>query len=147
MVPTTHWHWFKLAVCKMVLVLYRTYFPEGTNGKLAIDGEFICCTIELPWRENKKRVSCIPEGYYLLRKRYSQKFQWHIEVVAVKNRSSILLHPANHALRELNGCIAPVTQLSGAGLGLQSRKAFAKVNKLVFKALEQSAIVSLIIQS
>jgi hypothetical protein len=131
----------------MVLVLYRTYFSEGTNGKLACDGQFICFTIELPWRENEKLVSCIPEGYYLLRKRYSGKFKWHIEVVAVKNRKSILLHPANNAMSELNGCIAPVTQLSGAGLGLQSQLAFCKVKKLVYKALEQSAIVSLIIQS
>ena len=131
----------------MVLVLSRTYFPDGTNGKLACDGRFICYTIELPWRENEKRVSCIPEGYYLLRKRYNRKFKWHIEVVAVKNRSSILLHPANNALNELNGCIAPVTQLFGAGLGLQSRQAFAKVKILVYKALEQSAIVSLIVQS
>jgi hypothetical protein len=131
----------------MVLVLSRTYFPEGTNGKLACEGQFICCTIELPWRENKKDVSCIPEGYYLLRKRYSRKFQWHIEVVAVKNRSHILLHPANNALAELKGCIAPVTQLSGAGSGLQSRQAFTKIKNLVYKALEGSAIVSLIVQS
>nr|WP_315211497.1 DUF5675 family protein [uncultured Flavobacterium sp.] len=131
----------------MVLVLSRTYFAEGTNGKLACNGQFICNTIELPWRKNQKSVSCIPEGYYLLRKRYSRKFQWHIEVVAVKNRSFILLHPANNALNELNGCIAPVTQLSGAGLGLQSRQAFVKVKKMVYDALNQSAIVSLIIQS
>ncbi|MDI5887414.1 DUF5675 family protein [Flavobacterium sp. LB3P48] len=131
----------------MVLVLSRAYFAEGTNGKLACNGQFICNTIELPWRKNQKSVSCIPEGYYLLRKRYSRKFQWHIEVVAVKNRSFILLHPANNALKELNGCIAPVTQLSGAGLGLQSRQAFVKVKKMVYNALHQSAIVSLIIQS
>jgi hypothetical protein len=131
----------------MVLVLSRTYFPEGTNGKLVCDGQFICFTIELPWVANEKNVSCIPEGYYLLRKRYSRKFQWHIEVVAVKNRSAILLHPANNAIRELKGCIAPVTHLSGAGLGLESRQAFTKVKNLVYKALDQAAIVSLIVQS
>ena len=131
----------------MVLVLSRTYFPEGTNGKLVSDGQFICCTIELPWRANEKRISCIPEGYYLLRKRYSRKFQWHIEVVAVKNRTSILLHPANNAIRELKGCIAPVTHLSGVGLGLESRLAFAKVKNVVYQALDESAIVSLIVQS
>ena len=70
----------------MVLVLSRTYFPDGTNGKLEYEGKFICSTIELPWINNEKRVSCIPEGKYLLKKRYSRKFQWHIEVVAVKNR-------------------------------------------------------------
>ena len=131
----------------MVLVLTRTYFPEGTNGILAIDGEFICCTIELPWRENEKRVSCIPEGYYLLRKRYSRKFQWHIEVADVKNRSFILLHPANNALKELNGCIAPVTKFSGPGLGLMSRKAFIKFKNLIYKSLDRKEKVALIVQS
>jgi hypothetical protein len=131
----------------MVLVLSRTYFPDGTNGKLECEGKFICCTIELPWKNNEKRVSCIPEGKYLLRKRYSRKFQWHIEVVDVKKRSFILLHPANNALKELNGCIAPVTKLSGPGLGLQSRQAFAKVKNLVYKALDCSETVSLIVQS
>ncbi|TRW97065.1 DUF5675 family protein [Flavobacterium gawalongense] len=131
----------------MVLVLSRTYFPDGTNGKLECEGKFICCTIELPWKNNEKRVSCIPEGKYLLKKRYSRKFQWHIEMVDVKNRSFILLHPANNAQKELNGCIAPVTKLSGPGLGLQSRQAFAKFKNLVYKALEREETVSLIVQS
>ena len=131
----------------MVLILSRTYFPDGTNGKLECEGKFICCTIELPWKENEKRVSCIPEGKYLLRKRYSRKFQWHIEVVGVKDRSLILLHPANNALKELNGCIAPVTKLSGPGLGLMSRKAFTKLKNRVYKALDNKESVELIVES
>jgi hypothetical protein len=131
----------------MVLVLSRTYFPDGTNGKLEYEGKFICCTIELPWINNEKKVSCIPEGKYLLRKRYSRKFQWHIEVADVKNRSFILLHPANNALKELNGCIAPVTKFSGPGLGLQSNQAFVKLKKLVYKTLEREEKVLLIVQS
>ena len=131
----------------MVLVLSRTYFPDGTNGKLEREGKFICYTIELPWINNEKRVSCIPEGEYLLRKRYSRKFQWHIEVVDVKNRSFILLHPANNAQKELNGCIAPVTKLSGPGLGLMSRKAFTKLRGVVYKALEKDESVELIVKS
>lgn len=131
----------------MVLILSRTYFPDGTNGKLDYEGKFLCCTIELPWKSNEKRVSCIPEGEYLLKKRYSRKFQWHIEVADIKNRSFILVHPANHAMKELRGCIAPVTKLSGPGLGLQSRQAFAKLKNLVYKALERNETVSLIVQS
>ena len=131
----------------MILVLQRTYFPYGTNGKLECEGKSICYTIELPWAANEKRVSCIPEGKYFIKKRYSNKFQWHLEVLDVKNRSLILFHPANNALRELNGCIAPVTKLSGPGLGLLSRKAFAKLKDLVYKALDGKESVSLIVQS
>jgi hypothetical protein len=131
----------------MVLILTRKYFPDGTNGKLECEGKFICYTIELPWKENEKRVSCILEGEYFLRKRYSRKFGWHLELVAVKNRSLILVHPANNALQELNGCIAPITKLSGPGLGLESRRSFNKLKRLVYGALDSAEKVKIIVQS
>ncbi|WP_413999276.1 DUF5675 family protein [Flavobacterium sp. W1B] len=131
----------------MVLVLSRTYFSDGTNGKLECAGRFICNCIELPWKQNEARVSCIPEGKYFIRRRYSNKFKWHLEVVNVVNRKFILVHPANNALLELNGCIAPVTQFSGAGLGLKSRKAFYKLKDLVYKVLDRDEEVCLIVQS
>lgn len=131
----------------MVVVLSRTYFPNGTNGKLESDGKFICYTIELPWKENETKVSCIPEGEYVIRKRYSRKYNWHLEVVDAPSRKGILLHPANNAQSELKGCIAPVSKLSGAGLGLMSRKAFVRLKRLVNKALDNREKVTLIIQS
>lgn len=131
----------------MVLWLSRTYFPDGTNGKLECEGKFICNTIELPWKNNETKVSCIPEGKYFIKKRYSNKFKWHLEVLEVTNRNLILFHPANNALQELKGCIAPVTKLSGPGLGLMSRKAFAKLKDLVYRVLESKESVELIIES
>ena len=131
----------------MVLLLTRTYFPYGTNGKLECEGKLICNTIELPWKNNETRVSCIPEGKYFIKKRYSQKFQWHFEIENVQNRSLILFHPANNALQELNGCIAPVTKLSGPGLGLMSRKAFITLKRLVYKVLDTNESVELIVKS
>ncbi len=131
----------------MVLWLSRTYFPDGTNGKLECEGKFICNTIELPWKNNETKVSCIPEGKYFIRKRYSDKYKWHLEVTNVANRSFILFHPANNALQELKGCIAPVTKLSGPGLGLMSRKAFTKLKTLVYKALDSEESVELIVDS
>lgn len=131
----------------MVLLITRTYFPDGTNGKLECEGKVICNTIELPWKNNETKVSCIPEGKYFIIKRFSKKFKWHLELIEVKNRSLILFHPANNALKELNGCIAPVTKISGAGLGLLSRKAFAKLRTIVYKALDEKQRVLIIIKS
>jgi hypothetical protein len=131
----------------MVISITRTYFPDGTNGKLECEGKFICNTIELPWKKNETKVSCIPEGKYFIKKRYSNKFKWHLEIIDVKNRRLILFHPANNAIQELNGCIAPVTKLSGPGLGLMSRKAFAKLKDLVYKALSNNESVELIVKS
>ena len=131
----------------MEIHLTRTYFPDGTNGILECEGKLICNTIELPWKKNETKVSCIPEGKYFIKKRYSMKFQWHLEITNVENRSLILFHPANNALQELNGCIAPVTKLSGPGLGLMSRKAFTKLKTLVYKALNGNESVELIVKS
>ena len=131
----------------MVLTLSRTYFPDGTNGILECEGKIICLTIELPWKNNETKVSCIPEGKCFIKKRYSKKFQWHLDVLDVKNRSFILFHPANNALQELKGCIAPVTKFSGPGLGLMSRKAFSKLKNLVYPVLDKDESVELIIKS
>ena len=131
----------------MVVVLTRTYFPEGTNGKLVYQGRLICYTIELPYKNNQPQVSCIPEGEYFIEKRYSKRFGWHFEILDIPNRSLILFHPANNALTELRGCIAPVSQLSAPGYGVQSKKAFEKLKMLVYPELEAKESILLLVQS
>lgn len=118
------------------LHLIRRYHPKGTNGTLYYNGVLQCHTIELPWLHNQKQVSCIPEGEYLLKKRYSTKFGDHIVVVGVPNRSLILIHPANDASKELKGCIAPVTTLTGPGKGSGSRKACKALLKWLYPVLQ-----------
>jgi hypothetical protein len=118
----------------MELEIFRTYHADGTNGKLYINSRFQCYTIELPWEDNLPQHSCIPEGRYELKRRYSTKFGPHLLVDAVEGRELILIHPANDALKELRGCIAPVSILSGPGKGLLSRNAFQKLTGKVYNA-------------
>lgn len=87
------------------LVLTRTYKPNQTEGTLK-GKDIDLKTIELPWKDNKRRESCIPEGIYIVTPRRSTKYGLHFEVKDVRNRDSILIHVANYA-RELLGCIAP----------------------------------------
>lgn len=117
---------------KTTIFLKRTYHPNGTNGTLYINDNEIAHTIELPWRDNKFRISCIPEGTYRIRKRTSTRFGDHIYVEKVPNRSAILFHPANNAIKELMGCIAPVTKLTGPGTGTQSVLAMGKLRSIVY---------------
>ena len=131
----------------MELELIRSYYTKGTNGLLYINNMFQCYTIELPWMDNQPRISCIPEGRYSLKKRYSLKFKQHLFVEGVEGRDVILIHPANDALRELKGCIAPVSVLKGDGKGSQSRKALEKIRIPVLKSLERKEPVFLIIKS
>lgn len=127
----------------MELVLNRTYHKDGVNGNVFLDNEKICSTIELPWKSNQRRISCIPEGRYLLKKRYSQRFKWHVHITDVPNRDLIIIHPANDALKELQGCIAPVLQHTSAGKGINSRFANERLKKLIFDAFEKDEEVFL----
>ena len=131
----------------MVLVLTRTYFPEGTQGVIEWNGTLVCYTIELPWLENQKRISCIPEGEYILQKRFSHKFKWHLHLMNVPGRDLILIHPANDAKRELLGCIAPVNKHTGIGKGSNSRKALEKLKTLVYTVFDRNEEVKINIQS
>jgi hypothetical protein len=131
----------------MVLVLNRTYFPEGTQGTLEWNGTLVCYTIELPWLNNQQRVSCIPEGEYVLQKRFSPKFKWNLHLRNVPGRDLILIHPANDARTELLGCIAPVSKHTGIGKGSLSRKALEKLKVLVYDVLDRNEEVKISIQS
>ena len=79
------------------------------NGSLYIINNhtliFDCHTLELPDKNNEKRVSCIPKGTYKVMKRYSDKHKNHFQILDVPNRSFILIHSANYVY-QLLGCIA-----------------------------------------
>ncbi len=131
----------------MTLHLYRTYAPEGTNGILTYRHEAICETIELPWRNNLRQISCIPEGSYRLMRRRHHKHGDLLAVVNVPHREAILIHPANFALSELQGCIAPVTKCTAPGAGKYSRIALERIKDLVYPVLDEGEEVWLIIRS
>ena len=87
------------------------YREKSTLGILKIDN-FECFTLELPWLENLKNISCIPEGSYLYKKRVSPSRKKEvIELVGVEGRSYIQIHPGNFT-RQIKGCILPGWGLS-----------------------------------
>jgi predicted Zn-dependent protease len=62
-------------------------------------------TIELAWKDNLKRISCIPAGIYKAVREYSHRFNQHLfELIDVDGRSEIKIHVANYS-KQLNGCI------------------------------------------
>lgn len=85
---------------------------EGTFGVIVYGNEWLY-TLELPWRDNRPDVSCIPAGEYNVVRRYSPSFKrvtyW---IQDVEGRSYILIHGANFAgdvtkgwQSHLQGCI------------------------------------------
>jgi hypothetical protein len=86
----------------MELEIRRRYSDNQTFGTLYLYNEnngvgFSCNTLELKWDENKQRVSCIPEGEYVVKVRYSEKYKRHLHITDVVNRSFILVHWGNYA--------------------------------------------------
>ena len=130
----------------MTLQLLRTYHRNGTNGMLLFNGKRICYTIELPWKDNQFQVSCIPEGTYTLKKRYSLRNGWHIHVTNVKDRLWILIHCFNNALVESQGCIAPVETIDGEGKGSSARTALKRLMKLLEPSFDKNETIFLIIK-
>lgn len=63
-------------------------------------------SLELPWKDNKTGISCIPEGIYKVITTFSNRFKQNMwEVLNVPNRKGIRIHPANY-VQQLEGCIA-----------------------------------------
>ena len=64
----------------------------------------VCYSLELPWRDNKKNISCIPKGTYKCTLYNSPKFGKVYKVLNVPNRTNILIHIGNYN-SQTQGCI------------------------------------------
>ena len=90
----------------MMLTIDRKYYDDCTVSRVTVFG-FQCFFLELPWRENEKNVSCIPEGTYTAFKRLSpSKNMEVIQYKDVPNRSYIQIHLGNFTSQIL-GCQLP----------------------------------------
>lgn len=117
--------------------------PRATHGTLTlgfqVDETFVVrgtwVTLELPWRDNRIRVSCIPAGTYTLRPHTSGAVnQWNDgHCLAVEGcepeRTLIRVHSANEA-DDLLGCIAVGVRRVGDCIEL-SRQANLELLELV----------------
>ncbi len=103
--------------------VFRT--PNATFGILLCPNGRLLCTLELPWRDNRRNESCIPAGTYTVR-RGSYKGRYpDLEVQGVPGRDAIEIHAANLP-SELRGCIAvgrAFGRLKGHRAVLHSREA------------------------
>lgn len=101
-----------------------------TRGYLILDG-FVRPTLELPWLDNAKNISCIPTGRYRCEIKRSPRFGLVYEVQEVPGRTDILFHVANRT-RDLKGCIALGSRrgrLSGDEAVLLSSDALTDIRK------------------
>lgn len=86
---------------KSTLGIYQILKEDGSLYK-----EYHC--LELPWKDNQNRVSCIPAGRYSVeRLEESNSFKYpHFWIKNVPNRSYIKIHRGNYTSQIL-GCQLP----------------------------------------
>lgn len=93
---------------RLVLNRYDENDRQTTGKIYVVDDQnrvlFECVSIELPFRNNEKRVSRIPAGTYIIKLRKSKKYGNHLHVTGVPNRTLILIHAGNFYFHTL-GCI------------------------------------------
>ena len=91
-----------------LLIIRDTFTEESTLGKLFLNGEFFCETLENPWKNNVRNISCIPDGVYDVRLRLpresASRDYLHLLVKEVPNRDYILFHRGNTSA-DTSGCI------------------------------------------
>jgi hypothetical protein len=91
---------------------------QGTFGKIRINDETFY-TLELPWRDNRNDISCIPAGNYECEFSMSAHFKRKLYLVnGISGRFGVRIHSANFAgdkdmivngkklKSQLHGCIA-----------------------------------------
>ncbi len=94
-----------------------------TAGTLLAPG-LLLYTLELPWKNNEPRESCIPSGDYRCVLAWSNRYQRLMpRLLNVPGREGILLHPGNQT-KDTSGCILVGTLTSGEGRLFDSQKAF-----------------------
>lgn len=96
------------------ITLDRIHASDGscTLGKLTLPSGWSCFTLENPWLDNARNISCIPQGWYELKKRPSPlitriskgKHLEGWEVTCVVGRSYIMFHAGNY-VKDTDGCV------------------------------------------
>ena len=120
---------------KINLLLIRdTFTDKSTIGKLYLNGELMCDTLENPWLDNQRNISCIPDGQYNVRLRLARESATrdylHLLVQEVPERNYILFHIGNSA-KDTQGCIL---------VGLTRQQDFVSNSRLAMELLMKEII-------
>lgn len=113
-----------LSIMKLFL-LRLDYQDKQTLGQyliydgLELKGSFKC--LELPWRNNERSVSCIPEGDFTVVKRMTNERGLHFHILGTEPRTWILIHKGNYK-HDIQGC-----QLPGMGFSDMNKDGYLDV--------------------
>ena len=85
------------------VIRLQSYGEDGTFGVIRINGELVCLSLELPWKNNQRDISCFPEGQYIAKRIKSEKFGETFQLIGVPGRDHIEFHIGN-TVDDTHGC-------------------------------------------
>ena len=107
----------------------------GTHGVLLYpSGVPMCVTLEEPWRDNQRMISCIPEGTYKVDTWNSPRHPNSWVIQNVPARSAILIHTGN-TLKDTAGCILVGKSFEPFGID-KSKDAMVYLKKVLPRSFE-----------
>lgn len=125
-------HGISFAADKFTVTIARKYSGEDcTSGYLAVDGQVIAYTLELPWKNNEPLISSIPAGIYSAHLRYDKGDKWRMQFDNVEGRSGVQIHIGNYT-DEIEGCILVGKGISDDLCSLQNSAGAYKALKDAF---------------
>jgi hypothetical protein len=117
-----------------LLILRDTFTEISTIGNLYLNGEWLCDTLELPYKDNQRSISSIPAGKYKVRLRTARESATrdylHLLVQDVPNRDYILVHIGNKS-SDSRGCVL---------VGIGTEQDFVKNSRLAMELLMKEVL-------
>ncbi len=116
-----------MAALKQVIIKRVSFTNEGVFGMCEVNYFPICNTYELPWKQNKTNISCVPPGDYIAFRRISPKRGYAVfELKDVPGRGNVQIHIGNKA-KHIRGCI-----LLGERIQRSGKDAAVLMSKIAF---------------
>ncbi len=108
----------------MNIILQRVVSGEnGTYGVIIINNRPMFVSLELPWRDNQRNISCIPAGTYKAIRMVSPTFKREVlMLIDIPGRDAVEFHIGNE-LEDTRGCILVGLRFNLADYGVLSSTA------------------------
>ncbi|WP_026953646.1 DUF5675 family protein [Algoriphagus vanfongensis] len=129
----------------MKIILDREYWPTSTHGRIMINDDFICHTLEPPKVPGIPKDSCLPEGSYLLAK----EDQIPLLTLKKSDKGEFLGVICSQTIFKVHlpQIIIPVISINSEGKGSKPSLAFQRLLKGLEVAIKAGEAIRLEIRS
>ena len=120
-----------------ITIFRQSATEKCTSGYIAVAGNIVAYTVELPFINNISCISSIPSGTYAAKLRYDKSDKWRIQLQDVPERSGIQIHVGNWP-QQIQGCVLVGAKLATDVCSIQpgtSKPAYDDLRRAFYKTV------------